>query len=102
MLSSATLSQTGRAFGRRFIPLLEPLEDRTAPAGTVFPASDLAAHAGVFDPSTATWYLRSTNAAGPADAGSFQFGLAGSVAVSGDWAGNGESGIGVFDPRTAT
>src|SRR5207248_4250230 len=48
MLSSATLSRTGRAFGRRFIPFLETLEDRTVPSGTVFPASDLTAHAGVF------------------------------------------------------
>ncbi len=98
----STLSRTGRAFGRRFIPFLETLEDRTVPAGTVFPASDLAAHAGVFDPATATWYLRSTNAAGPADAGQFQFGPGGGIAVSGDWVGNGESGIGVFDPKTGT
>jgi hypothetical protein len=104
MQSSATLSRrpAGRTFRRRFIPFLETLEDRTVPSGTVFPASDITAHAGVFDPATATWYLRSTNAAGPADAGQFQFGLAGSVAVSGDWVGNGETGIGVFDPTTGT
>ena len=89
-------------FRRRFIPFLETLEDRTVPSGTVFPASDLPAHPGVFDPNTATWYLRSTNAAGAPDAGQFQFGFGGAVPVSGDWVGNGETGIGVFDPKSAT
>jgi hypothetical protein len=104
MQTSANLSgrQGGRTFRRRFIPFLELLEDRTVPSGTVFPASDQTAHAGAFDPASATWYLRSSNAAGAPDAGQFQYGFAGTMAVSGDWAGNGESGIGVFDPRTAT
>jgi hypothetical protein len=57
---------------------------------------------GVFDPVTATWYLRSANSAGPPDAGQFAYGGAGCVPVTGDWAGNGTEGVGAFDPSTAT
>jgi hypothetical protein len=58
--------------------------------------------AGMFDPSTATWYLRSSNSAGPPDAGQFRFGTAGSIPVKGDWVGTGADPIGVFDPSSAT
>jgi hypothetical protein len=60
------------------------------------------ATAGVFDPATATWYLRSSNSAGPPDAGQFQYGGAGWVPVTGDWGNSGHSGVGAFDPATAT
>jgi hypothetical protein len=57
---------------------------------------------GVFDPTTATWFLRGSNSAGAPDAGLFQYGPAGAVPVSGDWTGRGRDGIGVFDPQTFT
>ncbi len=81
-------------------PRLEVLEDRTVPSGLQGTPGFVTA--GAFDPSTATWYLRSTNAAGAPDAGSFRYGAAGWTAVTGDWNGTGETGIGVFDPSTAT
>jgi hypothetical protein len=60
------------------------------------------AAAGVFDPLTATWYLRSGASAGPPDAGQFAYGPAGSVPVVGDWSGSGQTGIGVFDRQAFT
>jgi hypothetical protein len=57
---------------------------------------------GVFDPATATWYLRNEASAGGPDAGVFRYGVPGSVPVVGDWTGTGHVGIGVFDPATAT
>jgi hypothetical protein len=73
---------------------------------TSSPAVALAVHApqtiGVFDPATATWYLRSSNSAGAPDAGQFQYGPVGSVPVTGNWSGAGPGGIGAFDPATAT
>jgi hypothetical protein len=60
------------------------------------------ASAGVFDPSTATWYLRSSASAGPPDAGQFAYGGAGWLPVSGDWQGGSTTGVGAFDPATAT
>src|SRR5204863_6828926 len=43
--------------------------------------------AGLFDPTSATWYLRNRNAAGPPDFGPFTYGVPGWVAVAGDWNG---------------
>jgi hypothetical protein len=57
---------------------------------------------GAFDPSTATWVLRSSPTPGFPDVGVFQFGMAGWDAITGDWTGTGHTGIGVFDPSTAT
>jgi hypothetical protein len=57
---------------------------------------------GTFDPTTATFYLRSTASAGAPDAGVFQFGAPGWIPLAGDWTGSGKFGIGVFDPTTAT
>jgi CSLREA domain-containing protein len=75
-------------------------------SGSTSPAVPLTVHAaqsvGVFDPATATWYLRSSNSAGPPDAGQFQYGPVGSVPVSGNWSGASPAGIGVFDPATGT
>jgi hypothetical protein len=55
---------------------------------------------GVYDPTTGTWFLRSTPTAGPADVGQFQFGLPGWIPVVGDWNGTGRTGIGAYDPTT--
>jgi hypothetical protein len=57
---------------------------------------------GVFDPQTATWYLRNELSAGAPDAGVFRYGGVGVKPVVGDWAGTGHLGIGVFDPATGT
>jgi hypothetical protein len=57
---------------------------------------------GVFDPVTANWYLRSSNSSGTPNAGQFQYGAPGWVAVVGDWNGDGTTTIGVVDPATMT
>jgi hypothetical protein len=41
---------------------------------------------GIVDPATATWYLRGSNAAGPADAGTFAYGAPGWKPLGGVWA----------------
>ena len=46
--------------------------------------------------------LRSEASAGSADAGSFKFGAPGWIPITGDWTGTGHTGIGVFDPTSAT
>jgi hypothetical protein len=56
----------------------------------------------MFDPSTATWYLRNELSAGAPDAGVFQYGLPGWIPVVGDWNGDGKTTIGVVDPTTET
>jgi hypothetical protein len=56
----------------------------------------------MYDPATATWYLRNEDSPGPADAGVFQFGAPGWIPVVGDWNGSGKTGIGVIDPATMT
>jgi hypothetical protein len=62
------------------------------------PMATAGAGVGAFDPATATWYLRSSNSAGPPDAGQFQYGPPGSVPFTGDWSGAGPAGVGAFDP----
>src|SRR5262245_1838514 len=58
---------------------------------------------GMFDPTTATWYLRNENSPGAPDAATpFQYGAPGWIPLAGDWDGDGTDGIGVFDPTTAT
>src|SRR5262249_36761370 len=57
---------------------------------------------GVFDPTTATWYLRSRNNPGAPDVGQFAYGAPGWIPLVGDWDGNGVTTAGVFDPATAT
>jgi hypothetical protein len=53
---------------------------------------------GVFDPKTATWYLRDTNSPGAPSTAPFAFGAPGWVALVGDWDGDGIDTIGVVDP----
>jgi hypothetical protein len=53
----------------------------------------------MFDPATATWYLRNSTSAGAPDFTPFAYGAPGWATVAGDWTGLGHSGIAVFDPR---
>jgi uncharacterized protein (TIGR03118 family) len=57
---------------------------------------------GVFDPSTATWYLRNENSGGPPDAGQFSYGAPGWKGLVGDWTGKGVQTVAVVDPATNT
>jgi hypothetical protein len=71
-------------------------------APTTPPAPPVSASGiGMFDASTATWYLHSQANAGPPDAGTFVYGAPGWVGVVGDWSGHGAT-VGVIDPTTAT
>src|SRR5262249_59710856 len=58
--------------------------------------------AGVFDPATATWFVRNSLSAGPVDIVPFQFGAPGDLPIMGDWNGDGTFTVGVFTPATAT
>jgi hypothetical protein len=57
---------------------------------------------GVYDPATATWYLRNSNSAGAPDIPPFAYGFTGTVPVAGDWDGDGTTAVGVYDPNTFT
>jgi hypothetical protein len=57
---------------------------------------------GVYDPTTSTFYLRTTASAGIPDAGTFAFGQPGSIPVVGDWNHLQRVDVGVFDPNTAS
>ncbi len=57
---------------------------------------------GVFDPSTAIWYLHNSQSAGAPDAGVIQYGAPGWIAVAGDWNGDGVVSLGVYDSSTGT
>ncbi len=56
----------------------------------------------LFDPATATWYIRNSNSGGPPTVPAFRFGAPGWLPIFGDWDGNGTFTVGVFDPGTAT
>jgi V8-like Glu-specific endopeptidase len=82
-----------------------PATPTAPPAGTsppqgspVIPVSTI----GEFDPSTATWYLKNSNAPGAPDIAPFRYGAPGWIPVVGDWDGNGTVTIGVVDPATET
>src|SRR5262245_12557423 len=87
---------------------LEPLEDRFTPSAAWLPVAGNwdgvgSAGIGVFDPTTATWYLRNqVNAGAPTAAAPFKYGAPGWIPIVGDWNGDGIDSVGVFDPMTAT
>jgi hypothetical protein len=58
---------------------------------------------GVNIPSSGTWFLRYSNAPGPADL-AFSYGAAGAglLPIVGDWDGNGSDTLGVYDPASST
>jgi hypothetical protein len=58
--------------------------------------------AGVFDPATATFYIRNRNSAGAPDVTPFAFGAPNWLPVTGDWDGDGRTTVGVVDPATET
>src|SRR5262245_7843046 len=70
---------------------LEYLEDRDVPSAGV----------GTFNALTDTFVLRNTATPGTADS-RFQFQAPGTIAVIGDWNGDGKDDFGVFAPLTAT
>jgi uncharacterized delta-60 repeat protein len=57
---------------------------------------------GVVDPSTMTWYLKTSLSAGAPTFPPFQYGAPGDIPVVGDWDGNGTFTVGVFRPSNAT
>jgi hypothetical protein len=57
---------------------------------------------GVFDPLSATWYLRDSNSPGAPSTAPFAFGAPGWIALVGDWDGDGVQTVGVVDPSTMT
>jgi hypothetical protein len=57
------------------------------------------ATAGMYDPSTGTWYLRHSNDPFDPAVTSFRYGGVGWQPVVGDWDGDGVTTVGVFDPN---
>src|SRR5262249_22974705 len=80
-------------YGQRQLPSDTDLRVLQASYGSSLvtpPPSPLAATtAGVFDPATATFYLRNTHSPGAPDAGPFAYGGPGWRPVAGDWDGDG-------------
>lgn len=60
--------------------------------------SDLA---GVYRPSQATFYLRTSNTTGVSDIPAVQYGIGGDLPVVGDWNGDGVVTVGVYRPSEA-
>ncbi len=73
--------------------------DGTVKAQGTAPATDTI---GVYNPATATSFLRNSNSTGVADVPPFNYGIANWVPISGDWNGDGVDTIGVYNPATAT
>ncbi len=57
---------------------------------------------GVFNPATATWYLRNSNSPGAPDITPFAYGAPNWYPVTGDWNGDGTTTIGMVDLLTET
>jgi hypothetical protein len=57
---------------------------------------------GVYDPATATWYLRNSSSAGTPDIAPFPYGLPGWLPLIGDWNNDGVDSVGVVDPASNT
>jgi hypothetical protein len=80
---------------------LTPLSTQTVSLGLLqfFPLSALTL---VQDATEPLWYLRNSNGPGAPDIGPFPYGYSAWIPVVGDWSGTGHTGIGMYDPSTAT
>jgi hypothetical protein len=82
----------------------------TYPAGPLFSSSSDSVRqvvagpqtVGVYDPGTATWYLRNSDSPGAPDLPAFGYGLPGWLGLVGDWNGDSVTTVGAFDPSSAT
>ncbi len=57
---------------------------------------------GIFDQSSATWYLNTSNTAGAPGIAPFQYGGVGWDSLTGNWTGSGQDTVAVVDPTTET
>ncbi len=88
-------------FGDEFaLPLFGNLDPPAT--GTTSSIGSLKSTVGVFDPSTASVYLRSENSSGVPDAGHYNYGVPGWTAITGDFNGDGKETVGVYNSSTAT
>jgi Bacterial Ig-like domain (group 3)/FG-GAP repeat len=98
---TATLTTAAASVGRRVLTA-------TYSGGNSFPAAlgllvlPPPSTPAVFDPGTATWYLRNQASAGAPSVAPFAFGGPGWTPVLGDWDGNGTTTLGVVDHSTMT
>jgi uncharacterized protein (TIGR03118 family) len=67
----------------------------TASTATVTEAAPTTA-IGVYESATGQWLLRNELSSGGPDAANFQYGFPGTIPVTGDWTGTGQTGIGVY------
>jgi hypothetical protein len=71
-------------------------------SATLVIAAPAPATVAVFDPTSATWYIRYSNSPGAPDIKPFAYGGAGWKPVVGDWDGHGTTTIGVVDVTGAS
>ena len=115
-------SHRGRQQRRQWRPTFESLEPRVfmsatplqaaAQDATVLAAPTAAsavasircsapsASVGLYDPTTATFYLSSSNSSSTLSSG-FAYGPADAIPITGDWGGNGIDTVGWYDPSTS-
>ena len=95
---SATLTPTTTSASTLTATATSSITSTATPSATLTPTVQIhkADTIGVFRPSTASFYLRSSNTQGYADL-TVQYGTWASYPVVGDWTGGGVTTIGVFD-----
>ncbi len=115
-------SHRGRQQRRQWRPIFESLEPRVFMSATPLQAaaqdamvlaaptsasavasimcSAPSASVGLYDPTTATFYLRSSNSRNTLSS-RFAYGPADAIPITGDWSGNGIDTVGWYDPSTS-
>lgn len=96
-LGNDLFAQYGDEFGLPLFGNFDP-----PPTGLSNGSGPMQSTVGLFNPSTASVYLRSANSSGVPDAGLYNYGQPGWIAVSGDFNGDGIETVGVYNPATAT
>ncbi len=94
---SATQGIATRITNSKFNWILSQVTGTSNSSGTP-PTPTSSATVGVFDPTTAAWYLRNSNTPGAPSTGPFVYGAPTWMPVTGDWNGDGTVTIGVVDP----
>jgi sugar lactone lactonase YvrE len=83
------------------ILIADTYNQRIRRVGALPTAAASPATCAMYDPATATFYLHTRNAAGYAEL-AFGYGSTEWIPLSGDWDGNGITGVGAYDASTST
>ncbi|MEQ8667677.1 MAG: right-handed parallel beta-helix repeat-containing protein [Pirellulales bacterium] len=93
---------TATAGLRVFDTSLADWETSEFSAAVAIPPPPAADSIGLYNPASATFFLRNTNDSGVADVPAFNYGIANWIPLVGDWNGDGTNSIGAYNPGTAT